>query len=499
MSTVAVVGAGSAGWLAACALSRALRHRGLEVRVIGSQSPADEPRVRWTLPSLRALHAMLGIPEQEFVRATAATYKLGMEHRGWQGEGSRFAHAHGDLGTDFNGTPFYKYLVREAQQGRGLIPEEFSIASRAALLGRFARPMGDERSMTASFTYGYQFDDRQYAQLLQRLAVRLRVAHVAADVASVEPAGDGGIAALRLSNGERLEADLYLDCSGAAATLISTVDKSPRLDWRANFPCDRMLSGFAPANNDAPAMTQTLANEHGWFWRAPLAHRTAHGFAYASGLLGDDEALRRLQGTQTLDSPQVIRLQAGRRAAPWTGKCVALGAAAMQLEPLAGTDLQAVALGIGTLIELFPVGAASPVEAAEYNRVMAEHLDGLRDFTLAHYHGGAAPAGELWTQLRSAPLPDRLAHKLELYFASARLQLFDFETYEETDWAWLLLGGRQIPRALEVQVQQRLAQVPPERISQLREQVAHLVSTMPRHMDVVRHQNQPAAGGRTHS
>jgi tryptophan halogenase len=169
--------------------------------------------------------------------------------------------------------------------------------------------------------------------------------------------------------------------------------------------------------------------------------------------------------------------------------CIALGSAAIELEPLAGVDLQAAALGIGALIELFPIADVGDVEAREYNRVMAEHADGLRDFTLAHYHVGAPRAGAFWSRARSAPLPDRLAHKLDLFFANGRIELLDFESFEELDWAWLLLGGRRHPSSMEIQIRERVAQIRPEQVAPLREQVARLVSTMPRHMDYVRQQH----------
>jgi tryptophan 7-halogenase len=481
---IVVAGTGSVAWLAACALRRALRHRQLEVVVTGA-APANEPRVRWTLPSLRGLHGMLGIAEPDFLRFTGATYRLGSEHRQWQGEGSAFLHAHGEIGTDLTGTPFYKLLVREIQAGRPRVPEEFSLAALAGIRGRFARPMGDERSLTASFTYGFHVEEAAYAAFLARVAAQLGVRHVAANIDEVQT-GPAGIAALKLSTGEILQADLFLDCTGSRAELIGDLS-ADRMDWRASLPCDRMLSGFAPAAADAPALTQTIATDAGWFWRAPLARRMAVGYVYSSAHLSDDDARRSLsEAVGALEDPQVVSLSAGRRVNPWSGNCVAIGASAMQLEPLAATDLQFAALGIATLIELFPLGAASAIDAAEYNRVMAEHADGLRDFTLAHYHVGAPRTGEFWSRLRAVPLPERLAHKLDLYFSNARIQTLDFETFEETDWAWLLLGGRRVPRSLEAQIGERVEQISADQVSALRQQLENLVSTMPRHMDIVR-------------
>jgi tryptophan halogenase len=162
---------------------------------------------------------------------------------------------------------------------------------------------------------------------------------------------------------------------------------------------------------------------------------------------------------------------------------VALGAAAVALEPLAGADLHLAQLGVGTLIELFPLDAHSAVESDEYNRVMGEHADALRDFTLAHYRAGRARPGEFWAQTRAAPPPQRLADKLDLFSANGRINLLDFESFEEVDWAWLLMGARLTPAALELQIRTRLENVTPQQIAPLRSYVERLAASMPRHFD----------------
>ncbi len=486
VSKVAVVGTGAVVWIAACALRRAFRHRELDVTVVDTGGDLSVPRARWTLPSQRGIHALLGIAEQEFLAATGATFKLATEHRGWQGEGSRFMHAHGELGSDLSGTPFYKYLLNEAIEGRAANGEDFSVATIAARQGRFARPMGEGDALTASFTYGFHLEDGAYAAFLRRHSAKLGVRDVAGDMLDVELTDSGDIAALRLANDVRVAADLYLDCTGAQAAVIGRLANNEHEDWTRWLPCDRMLSGVGRASASAPALTQTTATAAGWLWRIPTAAHVYAGYVYCSAHLEDDAARRALTGAvDGLAELRVEPLRAGRRRNPWTRNCVAIGAAALELEPLAGAGLHAAQLGIGTLIELFPAGPVDAVEAAEYNRVMQEHCDGLRDFTLAHYHVGAARAGEFWSAVRSTPLPERLAHKLDLFSANGRIHMYDYESFEETDWAWLLLGARHTPRSLELQIRARVAQIRPEQVAPLRDYVHRLVESMPRHMEFV--------------
>jgi tryptophan 7-halogenase len=486
ITRVVIVGGGSVAWLAAAGLRRAFRKRGVDVLVVETGLPVDSPAGRWTLPSQRGMHGLLGIPEADVVRGTGASFKLATEHVGWQGEGSRFFHAHGDIGTEIGGTPFYKYLVLQALKGRLEAPEHYSLAAVAARLGRFARPMGDEKALTASFTYGFHLDEPAYVAYLAAHAAQLGVRRVSAPLAAATRLPSGEVAALRLANGEQIAGDLFLDCSGAESLLMRELGPGAREDWSAWLPCDRMLSARAPLLQDAPAVTRTVASDAGWWWHMPLARDSAAGYVYCSAYLSDEAALRQLQSAVPgLGSARLAPLASGRRRRFWEKNCIALGASAMQLEPLAGADLHFAQLGLGTLIELFPLDVAGAIEGAEYNRVMSEHADALRDFTLAHYRAGRSRAGPFWAQLRAVPPPQRLADKLELFQASARINLLDFETFEEVDWAWLLLGAGVIPAALELHVRAHVEAMTSQQLAPLRAHIENLAASMPRHNEYV--------------
>jgi tryptophan halogenase len=178
----------------------------------------------------------------------------------------------------------------------------------------------------------------------------------------------------------------------------------------------------------------------------------------------------------------------GRRRRFWDGNRVSLGAAAMQLEPLAGAELHFAQLGIAMLIELFPFDARSEIEGIEYDRIMGEHADALRDFTIAHYRAGSPRKGGFWDATRRADLPDSLAYKLDLFRANGRIDVRDHESFEETDWAWLLLGAGVLPQSLELQVASRLEGVKADDAAALRMQINRLATSMPPHVDYLKHQ-----------
>ena len=489
---VVVVGGGSVAFISAIGIQRAMRHLQLEVVLIDTGAEAEAPAGRWTLPSQRGAHAQIGISEADFLRRTGATFKLATEHVGWQGEGSRFLHAHGDIGVDIEGTPFYKYLLARAIAGQAENPDNYSIAAQAARLGRFAQPMGTEKSLTASFTYAFHVDERSYAAYLAAHAQKSGVRRIEGMVAGVTLTESGGIDAVVLASGEQIAGDFFIDCSGRAAHLSAKLAAPPRIDWSAWLPCDRMLSGHAAALAEPPALTRITATSAGWTWSAPLLESTLVGHVYASAFLDDEAALRQLQPAQLRAEPALTRCNAGRREKFWLRNCLALGAAAVEIEPLAGAELHLAQLGLAFFIELFPLDARSDIESAEYNRIMGEHADNLRDFTIAHYRAGRPRDGAFWQAARAASPPAILANKLDLYGGNGRINLGDHESFEETDWAWLLLGSGRVPDALEWQQQMLADKVPPQNVAQLRDYVEKLVSTMPRHIDYLRRLNSAA-------
>jgi tryptophan halogenase len=489
---VVVAGSDASTWLTAAAVLRAMRHRQIQVTVVDLGAPAA-PAGYWTLPSQRGIHALLGLGENDLIRRTGATFKLGSDHHGWRGEGSRFLHVHGDIGSELSGTPFFKYLQLEALKGKAEDPAQYSVAALAARAAKFARPMGDDKSLTAAFTYGLHLRESAYREHVREHALALGVKRVAGAIADVVMAEDGSITALRLTTGETVAGDLFLDCSGADAVIAARFGNE-RDDWSSWLPCDRQLSGLAAAVEDPPAVTRTQAETAGWSWWAPLADASMVGLVYSSAFLSDEQAAELLGARlPTLREPRLQRFNSGRRTRPWQSNCIAIGAAAIELEPLVGAELHLAQLGFGNLIELFPFDTRCGIEAAEYNRVLAEHADALRDFTMAHYRVGAARTGDFWSATRAAPPPDRLRHKLDIYAASGRMNLLDFETFEEMDWAWLMLGNGVTPDELEAQIHMELAKNPPGHAASLREFVARLAVSMPRHIDYVRYQAQATA------
>lgn len=74
-----IVGGGSAGWMAAAALSSLLGDRGPRITLVESEQIGTVGVGEATIPDIINFNHMLGIREADFMAATDATFKVGIE------------------------------------------------------------------------------------------------------------------------------------------------------------------------------------------------------------------------------------------------------------------------------------------------------------------------------------------------------------------------------------------------------------------------------------
>ncbi|MBC9034736.1 tryptophan 7-halogenase [Sphingomonas sp. JC676] len=439
--TIVIAGGGTAGWMAAAAFGRFLES-GYRIRLIESEEIGTVGVGEATIPQIRLFNEALGLDENAFLRATGGTFKLGIEFDGWTEPGHRYMHAFGDIGRDVGLIAFQHYWLRARGLGIAKPLHAYSMNETAARAGRMHRGGPLTAAAIPPIPYAFHFDAGLYAAYLRRFAENRGVERIEGKIAEVARVENGDVAALVLESGQRIDGDLFLDCTGFRGLLIEGALETGYEDWSRWLPCDRALA-VPTANVGAPLpYTRAIAREAGWQWRIPLQHRTGNGHVYCSAFTSDQAAadvlLANLEG-KPLAEPRPLRFVTGRRRRAWNRNVVAMGLASGFLEPLESTSIHLIQAAVSRLLKLLPTLPVADALRDEYNRESDFEIERIRDFLILHYWANARPE-PFWQACREMTLPDTLLAKIELWRDAGTIVREHEELFTEDGWLQVLAG-----------------------------------------------------------
>lgn len=499
---VLIVGGGTAGWMTAAALSHLLPASVAGIRLVESEAIGTVGVGEATVPHIRFFNAKLGFDEADFMAHTGATFKLGIEFRDWSRLGDSYIHPFGAFGEDLAGLPFHQHWLRAFQTGSAESIQAYSLPIGAARDGRFARPSADPAHPLSTYSYAYQFDATRYAAYLRNFAEARGVTRTEGRIVEVERNPESGfVTSVDLEHGERLEADLFVDCSGFRGLLIEQELAAGFEDWSHWLPCDRAWA--VPCASAGPLTPYTRATAHraGWFWRIPLQHRVGNGHVYASAFLSDQEACDALLGqleSPASMAPKPLRFTAGKRRMQWSKNVVAIGLAAGFLEPLESTSIHLIQLAIGYLVDLFPGPDFDPMNETEFNRIMALEYERIRDFLILHYHATERDDTPFWDYCRTMAIPDSLAYRMELFRQRGVVPHYREGMFLDASWLAVYLGQNVIPRHYDPACDRLGEEELAAQLDRIRRDYAHAIGGMPLHAAFLRQigaNSGPAAEG----
>lgn len=436
---VVIVGGGTAGWMAAAALSATMGQQ-LRIRLIESDEIGIVGVGEATIPAIRLFNGLVGLDEDAFLRATQGTFKLGIEFRNWGRIGESYMHAFGAVGQSLDLIEFWQYWLRARHAGVASPLGNYSFNQMAAQAGRFARQDG--------LAHAFHFDAALYARFLRTHAEGRGVIRTEGRIVSVNRDGENGfVRSVTLASGEEHAGELFIDCSGFRGLLIEQALETGYDDWSHWLPCDRAIA--VPTANVGPIRphTQSIAHQAGWQWRIPLQHRTGNGHVFCSKFMSEDEATRILLDTvegEPLADPRTIPFVTGTRRQAWNRNVVALGLASGFIEPLESTSIHLVQNGIAKLISHFPDRGFAGANIAAYNRRVAAEYAGIRDFIILHYTANQREE-PFWQALRAMELPQSLRERIELFRATGRIFREQDELFTEVGWLQVLIGQNILP------------------------------------------------------
>lgn len=446
--TIVIVGGGTAGWLSAAVLAKALG-RGAEITLVESEEIGIIGVGEATIPQIRLINAFLGLDENEMMRAAQASFKLGIQFNNWARLGDSFLHAFGDIGAPLGLLPFHHYWLRARAEGKAGPLWDYSLNATAAMQNRFDRLEQIAGSRLGGVKYAFHFDAALYGAFLRRHAEAWGVKRIEGKVVDVALRGDDGfIDAIVLEGGTRLAGDLFIDCSGFRALLIEGALKAGYDDWTHWLPCDRAVAVACEHGAAFRPYTQATARKAGWQWRIPLQHRVGNGHVYSSAHMSDDEAAAVLLGNlegKALADPRFLKFTTGMRRNTWVKNCVAVGLSSGFLEPLESTSIHLFQSSLSRLVSMFPDRNFDAALIAEYNRQTRFEFERIRNFIILHYHANERDDAELWRACAAMSVPDELTAKIELFRTTGRIYREHEELFTEVGWLQVMLGQRIAP------------------------------------------------------
>tara|TARA_R110002012_G_scaffold61745_3_gene161981 strand:+ start:1080 stop:2579 length:1500 start_codon:yes stop_codon:yes gene_type:complete len=479
---VVIAGGGTAGWIAAASLSRLLGPL-LDITLVESDAIGTVGVGEATIPTHRTFHHLMGIDERDFMRATKATFKLGIAFEEWGGLGDRYIHSFGQVGKSNWMGEFYNIWMYAQERGIGAELDAYCFELQAAEAGRFFT------SDKANINYAYHLDASLYAKFLRTFSEAKGVKRVEGLIEEVEQDGESGfITALKLQSGERIEGDLFIDCTGFRGMLIEQTLKTGYEDWTHWLPTDSALAVQTRSVGPAQPYTRAIAHHAGWRWRIPLQHRVGNGLVFCSENMQPDEAKAYLLGHvdgEPLTEPRLIRYKTGRRKKVWNKNCVALGLSSGFVEPLESTSIHLIQVGATRLVQQFPFAGISEAIANHYNEQAERELEKIRDFIVLHYKLTERDDSDFWRARRDMPVPDSLAQRISLFRENGLAYQATDDLFRVDSWLQVMLGQRLKPKGYHHMGHLMTDDQLMTALGGLEANISKAVSQMPSHQDFI--------------
>ena len=499
---IVIVGGGTAGWMAAAMLSKTLGAQNYDITLIESEEIGTIGVGEATVPPINIFNDVLGLDENEFVRETNATFKLGIEFVDWRRPGGAYFHPFGLYGSDMDGVGFSAFWLRMAQMGGNPDFGRFNAETMAARELRFGKVA--KGGKLPDINYAFHFDAGLYGAYLRRYSEKRGVVRVEGKIVKVHQNPETGfVTSVELEGGRAFAGDLFLDCSGFRGLLIEQTLKAGYEDWTRWLPCDRAVAVACdkptlPDGRPAPITPYVTctAREAGWQWRIPLQNRTGNGYVFSSAFMSEDEAGEKLLsrlGGKTDKTPRTLRFTGGYRRRAWDRNVVAIGLASGFLEPLESTSIHFIQTNITRLISLMPRKGLSQAVIDEYNRLTLTLYDNTRDFLIAHYKVTERDDSPFWRHCRDMDIPDSLKARLEIFRSQGHASVGVQDFFKESSWFAVLLGQGLTPRDYNPVADAISEDELKLRLARLRTHIQDRVNGLPAHDDYIRRHCAAAA------
>ncbi len=453
---ITIVGGGTSGWITAAVLSKELCARGVEIQLVES---ADVPTIgvgEATIPPIILLLDYLELDRKDFLEKVNGTFKYGIHFENWSNIGEKYMHSFGAMGTPLNSIPFTQLWLANVSQNNLSHFNDYSASAIAAYAGKFHPPVARPKGASPnhffplnSLQYAYHFDAALLVSVLKEYALAKGVKRTIGTVESIHNADHSDdIETIRLSNGEEITADLFVDCSGMRGLFNKQHFQCEFNDWSHYLPCNSAIAMQTKIDTPPMPYTKSIAMDAGWRWQIPLRNRLGNGYVYSDEFISDEKAeadlCSALSEHEIVAEPRRLKFKTGCLTQPWFRNSVAIGLSSGFFEPLESTSIHLVHKYAILLKDALLSDKQTKQLRKDFNTSFMEDALAIRDFLVAHYCITDRQDTEFWRHCRSMNIPQSLQDILIEFKQTASISLRENNLFSYDSWLMLLTGQKYL-------------------------------------------------------
>lgn len=401
---IVILGGGTAGWMCANLMRHKFNNQQFDITLVESPDIGIIGVGEGSTPQLKVFFDTLGINEQEWMPKCNATFKNGISFEDWSTQKSYASYFH-----PFPSMPDRQtaagFLVNclSRRNGHPVSPHPDQFFLSAFLAKQQISPK-TQAGFPITLNYGYHFDSELLGQFLRQHAIINGVSHRQAKVKNVKTHQDGSIASLLCEQGDEINGDFFVDCSGFSGLLLQKTLGVNFCSFKDNLFNDAAVAIPTLSQGNIECQTRSLAMPSGWRWQIPLTNRIGNGYVYSSEYIDSataEQQLREKLGLLDSDNQaKHLKMRVGQVEKHWYKNCVAIGLAQGFIEPLEATALHLVQDTIENFISAFQAGGFSNQYQTEFNQRISARFEGIRDYIVCHYKTNSRQDSPYWIDNR---------------------------------------------------------------------------------------------------
>ena len=380
---IVIVGGGTAGWIAAYYIIKAQpsKHK---ITVIESSAlgiiGAGEGSTGSMADLLNGKYFDAKIDIPTFLKETNGTVKMGIYHQNWTGDDTGyFAPLDGtDTWAAWND---YMFKYGLANFGK----EKMHVTSSIGM--NFSQGI-----KTAS---AFHFDGHKVGEFFKKHCLADGATIIDAVIKTVQSNDSGDITGLVLDNGNTVEGDFFIDCTGFARVLMKHIG----VGWKS-------YQEYLPLNTAMPFLLEYETGEEpdpytgatalsaGWMWNIPLQTRRGCGYVFDRNFISREEAQKEVEDYlgKKIKPIKFIEFDAGRSEIFWKNNVLTLGLASAFVEPLEATSIHSTIIQLLFFVNEFLLDSKEQTNTDynrdSYNQKITKLYDANMEFISFHYQGG---------------------------------------------------------------------------------------------------------------